>query len=116
MVEKAVCGKENIDLTKGSVKIIGISFSYNKAIQNELNFWATISKIKQFENYVGCEGFPFKERSQYLNHYFYQKLFIFLGVPNNTIEELIKIQKNLWKFTAPKIKHSVTCEGCWCLL
>ena len=31
-VEKAVCSMENKDLTKESVKIIGISFSYNKAI------------------------------------------------------------------------------------
>ena len=33
-VEIAVCGMKNIDLTKYAVKIIGISFSYNKAIQN----------------------------------------------------------------------------------
>ena len=45
-VETAVCGMKNIDLTKDAVKIIGISFSYNKAIQNELNFRATISKKK----------------------------------------------------------------------
>ena len=44
-VETAVCGMENIDLTKDTVKIIGISFSYNKAIQNELKFRTTISKI-----------------------------------------------------------------------
>ena len=37
---------ENIDLTKDAVKIIGISLSYNKAIQNELNFRTTISKIR----------------------------------------------------------------------
>ena len=30
--ETAVCGTKNIDLTKNAVKIIGISFSYNKAI------------------------------------------------------------------------------------
>ena len=45
-VEIAVCGMKNIDLTKDAVKIIGISFSYNKAIQNELNFRTTISKIQ----------------------------------------------------------------------
>ena len=45
-VEIAVCGMKNIDLTKDAVKIIGISFSYNKAIQNELNSRTTISKIQ----------------------------------------------------------------------
>ena len=34
-VKAAVCCMKNIDLTKDAVKIIGISLSYNKAIQNE---------------------------------------------------------------------------------
>ena len=37
---------KNIDLTKDVVKIIGIILSYNEAIQNKLNFRATISKIQ----------------------------------------------------------------------
>ena len=45
-VEAAVCGMKNIDLTKDAVKIIGISFSYNKVIQNELDLRTTISKIQ----------------------------------------------------------------------
>ena len=54
-VKIAVCVMENIDLTKKSAKIIGMSLSYNKAIQNELNF-RTIYKIQAvskicFKNY-----------------------------------------------------------------
>ena len=45
-VETVVCGMKNIDLTKDAVKIIGISFSYNEAIQHELNFRTTISKMQ----------------------------------------------------------------------
>ena len=45
-VETAVCVMKNIDLTKASVKIIKITFSYNRAIQNQLNFRMTISKIQ----------------------------------------------------------------------
>ena len=41
--ETAVCGMKNIDLTKSNVKKVGISFSYNKAIQNDLNFRTSIS-------------------------------------------------------------------------
>ena len=37
---------KDIDLAKQSVKTIGISFSDIKAIQNELNFRMTISKIQ----------------------------------------------------------------------
>ena len=32
-----LCGMEYIDLTKHSVKILGIHFSYNKKIENERN-------------------------------------------------------------------------------
>ena len=45
-VKIAVCSMKNIDLTKDTVKIIGISFSYNKSVQNELNFRTAISKIQ----------------------------------------------------------------------
>ena len=61
-VETAVCSMKNIDLTKDAAKIIGISFSYNKAIQNELNFRTIISKIQAVLKYEGCEGFHLKER------------------------------------------------------
>ena len=44
-VETAVCGMKNIDLAKDVVKTIG--FSYNRAIQNKLNFRTTISKTQE---------------------------------------------------------------------
>ena len=37
---------KNIDLTKDSFKIAGVSFSYNKTIQNELNNRMTISQMQ----------------------------------------------------------------------
>ena len=39
---------KNINLTKESVKTIGISFSYNKTIQNESKFTKAILKKRQF--------------------------------------------------------------------
>ena len=42
-----LCGMQCIDLTKKSVKILGIHFSYNKQIANEENF---IKHIKKIEN------------------------------------------------------------------
>ena len=43
-----LCGMECIDLTKNSVKIIGIHFSYNKKIKNEENFIKLIKKLRMF--------------------------------------------------------------------
>ena len=45
-VKIAVCGTKNIDLTKDLAKRSRISFSYNVAIQNELNFRTKILKIQ----------------------------------------------------------------------
>ena len=45
-VKTAVYSMTNIDPRKTSVKTTKISFSYNVAIQNELNFRTTISKIQ----------------------------------------------------------------------
>ena len=41
-----LCGVECIDLTKNSLKILGIHFSYNKKIENEDNFIKLIRKIE----------------------------------------------------------------------
>ena len=57
-LQTAVCGMKNIDLTKDTVKVIGIS----KDIQSELNLRTTISKIQPVLKYGGCEGFYLKER------------------------------------------------------
>ena len=43
-----LCGMECIHLTKNSVKIIGIHFSYNKKIESEENFIKLIKKLRMF--------------------------------------------------------------------
>ena len=37
-VSMELCGMEYTDLTKNSVKLLGIYFSYNKKFENEENF------------------------------------------------------------------------------
>ena len=44
-VSMELCGMECIDLTKNSVKILGIHFSDNRKIENEENFIKLIKKI-----------------------------------------------------------------------
>ena len=45
-VSVELCGMECIDLTKNSVKILGIHFSYNRKIENEENFIKFVKKIE----------------------------------------------------------------------
>ena len=47
LIKTAVFCMKNIDLNKESVKIIGICFWYNKAIQNELNFKMSSFRIME---------------------------------------------------------------------
>ena len=46
-VSMKLCELEYIDLTKSSVKILGIHFSYNKKIENEEHFIELIKKIEK---------------------------------------------------------------------
>ena len=88
---------KNIDLSKDAVEIIGISFSYNKAVQNDLNFRATISKIQAFLKLWSMQRL--KGKSIVFKSLAISKivcLSLLTSVPNNIIEELIKIQKKLY--------------------
>ena len=98
-VEIAVCGMKNIDLTKDAVKIIGISFSYNKAIQNELNFRTTISKIQSVLKLwrmrrLSLEGKIILFKSLAISKIVY--LSLLTNVPNNIVEELKKFKKTFY--------------------
>ena len=41
----ALCGLKSVNLTKESIKILGVHLSYNEKLQNELNFCNTIKNI-----------------------------------------------------------------------
>ena len=90
---------EKYDLTKYAVKIIGISFSYNKTSQNELNFRMTISKIQAVLELwrmwrLLLEGKFVVFKLLAISKIVY--LSLLRSVPNNIVEELIKIQKSFY--------------------
>ena len=81
---------KNVDLTKDAVKIIRISFSYIKAIQNE--FFLNISSFKIMED---AKAFTWRKDysiqiASYIKNYLF---FHFDSVPNSIVDELIKTQK-----------------------
>ena len=45
-VSLALCGMDCIDLTKKTIKILGIHFSYNKKLETEENFIRHVRKIE----------------------------------------------------------------------
>ena len=38
----ALCGLKRLDLTKTSIKILGVHISYNKKLQDDLNFYTAV--------------------------------------------------------------------------
>ena len=45
-VNVALCGMKCLNLTKETVKILGVHFSYNKKLEHEMNFHSHIIKIE----------------------------------------------------------------------
>ena len=111
-VRIAVCGLTNIDITKKSVKTIGISFSYSAVIQNELNLSTAISKMQTVLRSCKVQKLVVEVNIKIFESLPLPKI-VYLSlltiVPRNTVEELMKIRKNfLWNFSTPKIKHTTT--------
>ena len=76
-VSMELCGMECIDLTKNSVKNLGIHFSYNKKIEDEQSF---IKAIKKLEDVLKI--------SKVIH------LALITNVPQAIIDQLNKIQKD----------------------
>ena len=41
----ALCGLKSLDFTKESIKILGVHISYNKKLQDDINFCTTMKNI-----------------------------------------------------------------------
>ena len=61
-----LCGMQCIDLTKNSVKILGIHFSYNKEIKDEENFIKLIKKIENVLKIWRLRNLTVKAKLQFL--------------------------------------------------
>ena len=59
----ALCGLKSVNLTKESIKILGVHLSYNEKPQNELNFFTT---IKNTCNVMANEAFIFRRKNNNL--------------------------------------------------
>ena len=50
-VSMELCGMEYIDLTKNSVKFLGIHFSYNKQIKMKRTLLSLLKKLRMFSKF-----------------------------------------------------------------
>ena len=109
-----LCGMKCIDLTKNSVKILFIHFSYNKEIKNEENFIKLIKKIENVLKIWRIRNFTVQGKIKIFKTLAISKvihLALVTNVPQVIIDQLNKIQKDfIWNRKYPKIKHSTLCN------
>ena len=113
-VSLALCGMHCIDLTKKTIKVLGIHFSYNKKLDTEENFirhvWKVQKSTKVMENAKSdSEGKITIFKTLAISKIIH--LSLVTNVPTQIIKELNKIQKEfIWNGSNPKIKHSTLCN------
>ena len=90
----ALCGMKTLNLVNESIKILGIHISYNKSLQNDLNFCETV-----------------KDMCNVLNLSKIVYLSLLTSVPKSITDELKITQKSfLWGKKKSKIKHQTLCN------
>ena len=110
----AFCGLKSSYLTKESIKILVVHISYNKKLQDDINFCMTVKNICNVIKLwcmrhlsLECKITIFKSLA--LSKIVYLALLTI--VPKSIIEALNEIQKKfLWSNKKCKIKHGALCN------
>ena len=98
-VSTELCGMECIDLTKFSVKILGIHFSYDKKIENEENFIKLFKKIENVLKNWRTRNLTVQTKITIFKTLAVSKVLLALviNVAHVIIDQLNKIQKDfIW--------------------
>ena len=105
----AVCSMQTVDLTKDTIKIIVIYFSYNLNLMNQKNYCKAITsihgilKLWRMTN-ISIEGKIVVFETLAISKLIY--LALLTVIPIRITEEAAKIQKSfIWHDSSPKIKH-----------
>ena len=107
-VNVALCGMECANLEKDTIKILGIHYSYNQALEKDQNFTDQIIKIENVlklwrSRSLNLEGKIAVFKSLALSKIIH--LALVKTIPNIIVEELNKIQKNfIWNNSKTKNK------------
>ena len=106
VVSMKLCGMECINLTKNSVKILGIHFSYNKKNEDEENFIKLIKKIENVFKIWRIRNLTVQGKITICKTLAISEvihLALVTNVPQAIIDQLNKIQKeSIWNQKTPK--------------
>ena len=105
---------KRVDLTKETIKILGVHISYNKHLWDDLNFRDSIKKIVNIIRLWRMRKLTLEEKITIFKSLTISKtvyLTLLTTIPNSVVEELKQIQKMfLWGNKKLKIKHDTLCN------
>ena len=114
-VKVAVCGMNDIDLIKETIKILGIHFSYNSQVQNEQNYLNTVLKIEKVLKLWPMRNLSLAGKITAFKSLAISKiayLAMMTPVPKPIVNNLRKLQKEfLCGSSKPKINHETLCNN-----
>ena len=93
---------KNVDLTIETIKILGAHISYNKKLQDDLNFRDSIKNIVNFMRLWHMKKLTLEGKITIFTSLAISKivyLALLTTIPNSVIEELKQIQKNFYMET-----------------
>ena len=110
----ALCGLKSLDLTKESIKILGVHIFCNKKLQNDMNFCTAVKNICNVIKLWCIRHVSLKTKITTFKSLAISKivdLALITIVPKNIIDKLNEIQnKFLWSNKRCKIKHGTLCN------
>ena len=109
-VKTTLCNVKNIDLTKTSIRILGVHYSYDKSIREKRNFISVIEKIEKVLKVWKMRKLTLNGKITIFKTLALSKI-IYIShmssVPPAIITQLTQIHKDfIWDEKKPKIKHS----------
>ena len=114
MVSLALCGMDCIDLTKTTIKLLGIHFSYNKKLETEENSIRNVRKIEKVLKLWRMRNLSVEGKITIFKTLAISKIIHFSLVTNVPMEIINELSKTLklfiWNGNNPKIKHSTLCN------
>ena len=108
-------GLKNLDFSKESIKILGVHISYNRKLQNDINFCTAVKNICNLMKLWCISHLSLEDKTTTFKSFAISKI-VYLAlltiVSKHIIKELNEIQKKcLWSNKKRIIKHGTLCNN-----
>ena len=107
-VQMAFCGCKIVNLNISTIKILGVHFSYNEQLAENMNFVETVNQVEKILGIWSRRSLTLSSRIvSFKALALYKIVYVASLVPERILNKLESIHKNfIWKGKKPKIKHS----------